>query len=111
MSKTQRIIKLSLMIVLGGMLIPALLSIIFSGFRFNLISVVNYEFVVGALIAMVGGVLIITDFSKFKKRVMKTPIDLELEDDADENKINWSYLLFFTGAAIVALAIALGESF
>jgi hypothetical protein len=109
MNKLLRILKISLIIILGGMLVPALLSIIFSGFRINLISIVNFEFVVGALIAMTGGVLVVTDFSKFKKRVMKTPIDMELENDEDENKINWSYLLFFTGAAIIVLAIFIGE--
>lgn len=109
MNKTKRILKISLFIILGGMLIPALLAIVFSGFRINRISIVNFEFVVGALIAMTGGVLIITDFSKFKKRVMKTPIDMELENGEDENKINWPYLLFFTGAVIIVLAIFIGE--
>lgn len=113
MNKLLKVLKISLTIILAGMLIPALLAIIFSGFKVNLISIVNFEFFTGLMIALVGGVMIVAGYSRFKKKVLKTPVGHEIEVDKDKEKeqINWSYLLFLSGLAITLAAIAVGEVF
>lgn len=113
MNKLLKVLKISLTIILAGMLIPALLSIVFSGFKVNLISIVNFEFFTGLIIALVGGVMIVAGYSRFKKKVLKTPVGREIENDNDKDKdqINWDYILFCTGVIIVLAAIAVGEVF
>lgn len=111
MNKLLKVLKISLTIILAGMLIPALLSIIFSGFKVNLISIVNFEFFTGLMIALVGGVMIVVGYSRFRKKVLKTPVGSEIEADEDKEKINWPYLLFLSGLVIMLAAIAVGEAF
>lgn len=127
MNKRLKVLKISLIIILGGMLIPALLSIIFSGFKINLISIVNFEFFAGLLIATIGGIMVVSSYSRFKKKLLKTPLNKKIDEDenADENenenededknkekeKIDWSYLLFVTGLIIMFAAVAVGEIF
>ncbi|MDF2839555.1 MAG: hypothetical protein K0Q99_326 [Clostridia bacterium] len=102
-------LKISMLIVLGGIILPALLSIIFSGFQFNIISIVSFEFFVGIIMAVIGGILIVYDFSQHRKKVLRTPIDLEVSVDETWGKIDWPHVLFFSGVTIVLIAIALGE--
>jgi len=111
MKGIQKHLKLSLLIILGGMLVPALLSIIFSGFRIHMISIVSFEFFVGIAMAVVGGILITYNYSVFRKKVLKTPIDREIEKDENTDAIDWPNVLFYSGIIIVIAAIALGELF
>lgn len=109
MDKFLKNLKLSLLIILGGLIVPGLLSIVFSGFRVNVVSIVSFEFFVGIIIAIIGGVLIAYDYSVFRRKVFTTPTDREVETNEDTEKNDWSHILFFSGAAIVLAAIALGE--
>ncbi|MDF2533132.1 MAG: hypothetical protein K0Q65_2713 [Clostridia bacterium] len=109
MNKFLKSLKISLLIILGGLVVPALLSIIFSGFRVNIVSIVSFEFFVGIIIAVTGGILIAYDNSALRKKVLKTPLDQEVEEDKEPDKMNWSYVLFCSGLVIVLVAIALGE--
>lgn len=109
MNKVIKHLKLSAQIILGGLVVPALLSIIFSGFRINIVSIVSFEFYVGLIIALVGGILIAYEYSVFRKKVLGTPMDREVEMDEDPDKIDWSHLLFYSGIIIVVAAVALGE--
>lgn len=109
MNKFLKNLKISLLIILGGLVIPALLSIIFSGFRINIVSIVSFEFFVGIITAVIGGILIAYDYSIFRKKVLKTPIDLEVDEDTKNESIDWSNVLFGSGVIIVLAAIALGE--
>lgn len=109
MSKTKEILKNSAMIILGGLLIPALLSIIFSGFQFNVVSIVSFQFFVGLIIALVGGIMIIYDFFRYRGKVLRTPTDLEVDNEVDTTKMDWRYVLLCTGLIIVVIAFALGE--
>lgn len=95
------------------MLIPALLAIIFSGFKINLISIVNFEFFTGLLVSSVGGVIIVSNYFRFRKKVLKTPVDREVEEDEDKDKekVDWSYMLFITGLIIMFAAVGVGEIF
>jgi hypothetical protein len=108
MDKFLKNVKLSTLIILGGIILPALLSIIFSGFRFNMVSIVSFEFFVGIIMAIIGGILIVYDFSQFRSKVIKTPIDLEVSED-EQAKIDWPHVLFFSGVIIVIVAIVIGE--
>jgi hypothetical protein len=108
MNKLLKNLKISLLIILGGLLVPALLSIIFSGFRVNIVSIVSFEFFVGIISAIIGGILIVYNYSMFRKKVLKTPIDREVE--AEEAPIvDWANVLFYSGIIIVIASIALGE--
>ncbi len=104
-------LKISLLIILGGMIVPALLSIIFTGFRINIVSIVSFEFFIGIAIAVVGGILIAYNYSIFRKKVLKTPIDRDVERDETPDAIDWPNVLFYSGIIIVIAAIALGELF
>ncbi|MDF2892358.1 MAG: hypothetical protein K0R80_2725 [Clostridia bacterium] len=66
-------------------------------------------FSVGIIIAVTGGILIAYDNSALRKKVLKTPLDQEVEEDKEPDKMNWSYVLFCSGLVIVLVAIALGE--
>ena len=109
MKKFLKNLKISLLIILGGLIVPALLSIIFSGFRINIVSIVSFEFFVGIIMAIIGGILITYDYSVFRKKVIKTPIGLEVKAEEGQEKLEWSNLLFYSGILIVLAAIALGE--
>ncbi|OGO78711.1 MAG: hypothetical protein A2Y23_08610 [Clostridiales bacterium GWB2_37_7] len=109
MYKFIKNLKLSALLILGGIILPALLSIIFSGFRISLISIVSYEFFVGIIMAVIGGILIVYDFTQFREKVLKTPIDVEVSEDEEPGKIDWPHVLFFSGVSIVLVAIAIGE--
>lgn len=104
-------LKISLLIILGGMILPALLSIIFTGFRINIVSIVSFEFFVGIAIAVVGGIMIAYNYSMFRKKVLKTPMDRDVESDEVPEAIDWPNVLFYSGIIIVIAAIALGELF
>ncbi|MDF2591796.1 MAG: hypothetical protein K0S75_1262 [Clostridia bacterium] len=109
MNKILKNLKISSLIIVGGLTIPALLSIIFSGFRVNIVSIVSFEFFVGIIIAVIGGILIAYDYSVFRKKILRTPIDLEVKAEDDPEKIDWTNVLFYSGILIVLAAIALGE--
>lgn len=111
MNKRLETLKISLIIILGGMIIPALLSIIFSGFKINLISIINFEFFIGLLVATIGGLMIVGGYSRFRKKVLKTPVDREVEENEYKDRIRWDYLLFITGLVIMLASISLGEIF
>lgn len=115
MKKYLKELKISLTIILGGMLIPTLLSIIFSGFRVSVVSIVNFEFFTGLFISSAGGIVIVSDFFRFRKKVLKSPAGSEIEEDesisSDGNKVNWGYMLFYTGLVILLLAVGVGEIF
>lgn len=102
-------VKLSALLIVGGIVLPALLSIIFSGFRVNIVSIVSFEFFVGIIMAVIGGILIVYDFARFRKKVLKTPIDREVAEDEEQWNIDWPHVLFFSGVIIVVIAIAIGE--
>jgi hypothetical protein len=108
MNKLLKNVKISLLIILGGLLVPALLSIIFSGFRVNIVSIVSFEFFVGIISAIIGGILIVYNYSMFRKKVLKTPIDREVETE-ETPIIDWANVLFYSGIIIVIASIALGE--
>jgi hypothetical protein len=108
MNKLLKNLKISLLIILGGLLVPALLSIIFSGFRVNIVSIVSFEFFVGIISAIIGGILIVYNYSMFRKKVLKTPIDREVETE-ETPIIDWANVLFYSGIIIVIASIALGE--
>lgn len=109
MYKILKNLKISLLIIIGGLLVPALLSIIFSGFRIYIVSIVSFEFYVGIIIAIIGGILIVYDYSVFRKKVLHTPIDLELQEDDRGDKVDWPNVMFYSGIIIVIASIALGE--
>jgi hypothetical protein len=109
MNKVLKNLKISMLIILGGLIVPAILSIIFSGFRINVVSMVSFQFFVGIIIAVVGGILIVYNYSAFRKKIMGTPADIEVEDEKDPDKADWSNILFYSGVVIVIAAIALGE--
>lgn len=109
MNKVLKHLKISLLIIVGGLIVPALLSIIFSGFKINIVSIVSFEFFVGIIIAVIGGILIVYDYSVFRKKVLKTPIDFEVTGEEEPEKIDWTNILFYSGVIIVIVAIALGE--
>lgn len=109
MNKLLKNLKISLLIILGGLIVPALLSIIFSGFKINIVSIVSFEFFVGIIIAVIGGITIAYDYSVFRKKVIKTPIDLAVKSDEDPEKLDCANVLFYSGILIVIAAIALGE--
>jgi hypothetical protein len=109
MNKVLKNLKISTLIILGGLIVPAILSIIFSGFRINIVSMVSFQFFVGIIIAVVGGILIVYNYSVFRKKVMGTPADIEVEDEKDPDKADWPNILFYSGVVIVIAAIALGE--
>jgi hypothetical protein len=104
-------LKISSLIILGGMIVPPLLSIIFSGFRINVVAIVSFEFFVGIAMAVVGGILIAYDYSVFRKKVLKTPVDREIEREERPDATDWPNVLFYSGMIIVIAAIALGEIF
>ena len=104
-------LKVALLIILGGMIIPALLSIVFSGFKVNIVSIVSFEFFVGIITAVVGGILIAYNYSVFRKKVLRTPMDLEVERDEEPEKVDWPNVLFYSGIIILVAAFALGELF
>jgi hypothetical protein len=108
MNKLLKNVKISLLIILGGLLVPALLSIIFSGFRVNIVSIVSFEFFVGIISAIIGGILIVYNYSMFRKKVLKTPIDREVEVE-EAPIVDWANVLFYSGIIIVIASIALGE--
>lgn len=109
MNKLIKNVKISLLIILGGLLVPALLSIIFSGFRINIVSIVSFEFFVGIISAVIGGILIVYDYSIFRKKVLRTPIDREVSKEDDAEKVDWPNVLFYSGVIIFIAAIVLGE--
>ncbi len=111
MNKRLETLKISIIIILGGMIIPALLSIIFSGFKINLISIINFEFFIGLLVSTIGGIMIVGGYSRFRKKVLKTPVDREVEENEHKDRIRWDYLLFITGLVIMLASISLGEIF
>jgi hypothetical protein len=108
MNKLLKNLKISILIILGGLLVPALLSMIFSGFRVNIVSIVSFEFFVGIISAIIGGILIVYNYSMFRKKVLKTPIDREVETE-ETPIIDWANVLFYSGIIIVIASIALGE--
>lgn len=109
MNKILKNLKISLLIILGGLIVPALLSIIFSGFRINIVSIVSFEFFVGIIIAIIGGIMIVYNFSVFRKKVIKTPIDREVEAEEVALAVDWDNVLFYSGIIIVIASITLGE--
>lgn len=109
MNKLLKNLKISLLIIIGGLIVPALLSIIFSSFRTNIVSIVSFEFFVGIIIAVVGGILIAYDYSVFRKKVLSTPIDREVEEKEDAPAVDWANVLFYSGIIIVIASITLGE--
>ena len=109
MNKILKNLKISSLIIFGGLILPALLSIIFSGFRINIVSIVSFEFFVGIIIAVIGGILIAYNYSVFRKKVLKTPIDREVEEEEDALAVDWSNVLFYSGIIIVIASITLGE--
>lgn len=111
MNRIIKSLKISLMIIAGALIVPALLSIIFSGFRINIVSIVSFQFFVGIIIAVTGGAMIAHDYSAFRKKVLQTPMERDVLEDEDPEKINWDNVLFYTGIVIVLAAIAIGEIF
>lgn len=111
MNKIVNNLKISALIILGGLIIPALLSILFSGFRVNVVSIVSFEFFVGIILAVAGGVMISHEYSTFKKKIIRSSMDEEIESDKDPDRIPWPALMFSSGMAIVIIAIAIGEIF
>lgn len=109
MNKFLKNLKIALLIILGGLIIPAILSIIFSGFRIDIVSIVSFVFFVGIIIAVVGGILIVYNYSEFRKKVLKTPVDIEVEEEEEPDKVDWPNVLFYSGVVIFIAAIALGE--
>lgn len=109
MNKILKNLKISLLIILGGLIVPGLLSIIFSGFRINIVSIVSFEFFVGIIIAIIGGIMIVYNFSVFRKKVIKTPIDREVEEEEVALAVDWDNVLFYSGIIIVIASITLGE--
>ena len=109
MNKLLKNFKISLLIIVGGLIVSALLSIIFSGFRIDKVSIINFEFFVGIIIAVIGGIMIASDYSVFRKKVIGTPIDCEVEAEENSEKVDWNNVLFYSGVIIVIAAIALGE--
>jgi hypothetical protein len=109
MNKIITHLKLAILIILGGLAVPALLSIIFSGFRIDIVSIINYEFLVGIIIALIGGILISYNYSTFKKKVIKTPMDQDIAKEEETREIAWPQLLFCSGIIILIVAFALGE--
>lgn len=109
MNKFLKNLKIALLIIFGGLIVPALLSIIISGFKINIVSIVSFEFFVGIILAILGGILIVYNFSVFRKKVIGTPIDREVQEEEALLEIDWSNVMFYSGIIIVITSITLGE--
>lgn len=105
MSKILKEVIYTAVLIIGVILIALLLVLVTNSFTIDNIALGNYTFIISFLFSLVGGAKIILSFEFFKKKLFKTPLDAELDEEEDnKDRIRWEYICVTAGAILIVIS-------
>ncbi|MFZ5353004.1 MAG: hypothetical protein ACOZCL_09810 [Bacillota bacterium] len=101
MRKVLLFLGIMAVVVVAGLLIPALTTVVFGGKGLNIdiVTFANHMFLFSFIPSTVGGLVILFRFFSFSRKVKKTHPDYEVEEDERiiELDTRWDYALLISG--------------